>query len=173
MERFIAIIASAAIGMLMLGAVAIYGPRALFSSNVQIAAGNATDIWTSAQAVYSTTAGGGASNYTSVTTAGAIRAGIVPSGMSPDQQTIRGPWAGSTVNLSGNATQFFEDWNQIPSAVCARFALSQAAWQVTVNGTTMYYNNTASIAPAVAAACNQGNNSWSEVKFGYMETAGQ
>lgn len=173
MERFLAIIASAIIGMLMLGLASVYGYRALFSSNVQIASGYATDIWTSAQGVWGTTAGGGASNYTGVTNAGAIKAGVTPSGLSTDGENIRGPWAGSTVQLTGDTTHLYEDWNGIPSSVCARFALSQPAWQVTINGTALYYSNANSIATSVAAACNQGNNSISEVKFGYMETSGQ
>ncbi|MFT8611638.1 MAG: type 4 pilus major pilin [Gluconobacter oxydans] len=175
MERLVAYIAGAIIAMLALGGVGIYAMRAYHGSGTTTAIAEATDIWHSARSVFGATVAGGIENYSGVNNSNSIRAGVVPSAMTNgDSQTIVGPWQGSTVTLSGNSNTFYEDWNGVPSTSCAQFALSQATNIVWANGTGIWVNNTSSnVASSIAAACNQGNNSLSEVKFSYVDTAGQ
>lgn len=175
MERLVAYIAGAIIAMLALGGVGIYAMRAYHGSGTTTAIAEATDIWHSARSVYGATVAGGIENYSGVNNSNSIRAGVVPSAMTNgDSQTIVGPWQGSTVTLSGTSNTFYEDWNGIPSSSCAQFALSQPTNFIMVNGTGVWVDNSnSSVGSSVAAACNQGNTSVSEIKFSYVDTAGQ
>ncbi len=175
MERLVAYIAGAIIAMLALGGVGIYAMRAYHGSGTTTAIAEATDIWHSARSVYGATVAGGIENYSGVNNSNAIRGGVVPSAMTNgDSQAIVGPWQGSNVTLSGNSNTFYEDWTGIPSSSCAQFALSQPTNLVWVNGTGVSIDNSnSSVGSSVAAACNLGNASLSEVKFSYVDTAGQ
>lgn len=175
MERLVAYIAGAIIAMLALAGVSSYAMRAYHGSGTTQAIAQATDIYHSARSVFGNSVAGGLASYSGINNYNAIRAGIVPSAMTNgDGQTITGPWTGSTVTLTGNTNTLYEDWNSIPSASCAQFALSQPANFVMVNGTGVWIDNTSSsVAGNIAAACNQGNASVSEIKFSYVDTAGQ
>lgn len=175
MERLIAIIATVVIGTIGLGYVAKNSVLAFMQSGTEAAIAQAGEIWSQARAVYGTTVAGGQTNFTPINNADAIKAGIVPQSASPDGQTINGPWQGSTITLTGSTSTLYEDWKNIPSSACARFALSQPTNQVVVNGTTVQTTSVQSGASsAVAQACNHGStDSLSEVDFSYTETTGQ
>jgi len=175
MERLIAIIAAAVIGTIGLGYVAENTVLSFMHSGTEAAIAQAGDIWSQTRAVYGTTVGGGQTDFTPINNADAIKAGIVPEKSSPDGQTIRGPWQGSTIVLTGTTNTLYEDWNGVPSSACARFALSQPTNGVFVNGTWIVETGVQTGASsAVAQACNRGTtDSLSEVKFSFTETAGQ
>ncbi|MFT9089622.1 MAG: type 4 pilus major pilin [Gluconacetobacter sp.] len=175
MERLIAIIAATVLGVMALGYVAKNTVLSFMQSGTETAVAQAGEIWSQARAVYGTTVGGGQTDFTPINNADAIKAGIVPQSASPDGQTIRGPWQGSTITLTGSTSTLYEDWNAVPSAACARFALSQPTNMVFVNGTGISTTSVQTGASAaVAEACNRGTtDSLSEVKFSFTELAGQ
>jgi len=177
MSNLIAIIAMIVIGGVLAGVAGYYGSRAFSGSGTTTAISEAGDIWNNAQSVFGGTPASGPANFSSVTNGNAITGGIVPMAMTTgDGQTINGPWAGSTVTLSGSSDgqTFYEDWNNIPSTACAKFALSQKTNFVEVNSSGVWTGqNAGATASAIAAGCNQGTASVSEIKFSYVPLAGQ
>ncbi|GAP25988.1 MULTISPECIES: type 4 pilus major pilin [Gluconobacter] len=174
MTNLIGIIAAIIIGLFGLGTAATYAMRAYHGTGTTTAITEATDMWHQAHSVYGGTVAGGAATYAAVTNSNAIRASIVPQSMTTgDGSYIAGPWNGSYVTLSGSSTTFYEDWNNIPSSACAQFALSQPVNFLMVNGTGVWVNTGSDVVTQVTAACNQGSSSLSEVKFSYVDTAGQ
>lgn len=174
MKELIGAVIGFVLGIIGLGMAASYGMRAYHGSGTTLAISEATDIYHSAQQVYSSVAAGN-SGYANVNNSNAIRANIVPSTMTNgDGQTITSPWKGATVTLSGSATEFHEDWSGIPSASCAAFAVSQPVLYITINGTGMFFNNTdPKLASDIASACNNGSNSTSHIIFAYSDIGGQ
>jgi len=175
LSNLIAIIAMIVIGGVLAGVAGYYGSRAFSRSGTTTAISEAGDMWTNAQSVFGGSPASGPGDYSSVSNSSAITGGLVPMAMTVgDGQTINGPWPGSTVTVSGNTTTFYEDWNNIPSTACAKFALSQKTNDVWINSTMVTVGqNSGQTATAVAQACNQGTTSLSEVKFSYVPNAGQ
>lgn len=177
MSEIIALLIRAGIVLGLIGSVALAGMYAMHESDAGLAAREATDIWHKTHAIYGNSAAGGAESYLGINNAVAIRANIVPSGMTlQDGETIQGPWAGSTVTLSGSSDghTFYEDWNAIPSSACAEFAVNQPVNYMYINGTSIFINSgNGNQAGAIAGACNTGSNSLSEVKLSFTSVAGQ
>lgn len=174
MERLIAIIAATVLGVIALGYVAKNTVLSFMQSGTEAAVAEAGDIWSQARSVYGGTVAGGPANYSGINNADAIKAGIVPVRMSVDGSTIQGPWQGSTLQLTGSQNTLYEEWDGVPSAACARFALSQPTIVVGVNGTTISTYGATSNAPSqIAQACQVGGSSTSTIVFSFTEFAGQ
>lgn len=112
----------------------------------------------------------GSTDFSGVTNALAIRTASVPRGMlTGDGQTIKGPWAGSTVTLSSSAdgSSFFETWAGVPSASCPELSNAASVNYLNINNAQIFFYDGAKIQNNVAQACNGGSGTSNNVILGY------
>ncbi|WP_025827358.1 type 4 pilus major pilin [Acetobacter okinawensis] len=112
----------------------------------------------------------GAMNASNLSNSAAINGGMVPEGLlTGDGSTLKGPWSGSTVTVSGLASGGFQSaWTGVSAHDCASFAGGQHSnGGVTINGTTITFGNGGDTVTQIASACNASSASTATITFLY------
>ncbi|GBQ91194.1 type 4 pilus major pilin [Asaia krungthepensis] len=158
------------VGVYLLGQAA-GGVNQMFSGGLgNTAVEDANFISTHIKSIYGGSING-ATNFSTVGNAEAIRAGAVPSDMlNGDGQTIKAPWVGSTVQLTGSSDggTFYETWSQVPGSACASLANAQSVNYMNINGTAINMGAGQNVASQVAQACNGTAGNYSSVQLSYV-----
>lgn len=112
----------------------------------------------------------GAMNASNLSNAVAISGGMVPEGLiASNGTTLKGPWSGSTVTVSGLASGGFQDaWTGVASHDCASFAGGHRSnGGVSVNGTTITFGTGTDTVSQIASACKGGSGGTATITFLY------
>jgi|GEM_PF-2774569 len=158
------------VGVYLLGQAA-GGVNQMFSGGLgNTAVEDANFISTHIKAAYGGSING-ATNFTSISNSEAIKVGAVPREMlNGDGQTIKGPWVGSTVQMSGSTDggTFYENWSGVPGNSCAGLSNAAAVNYMNINGTAINMGSGQNVASQVAQACNGTSGSLNTVQLSYV-----
>ena len=112
----------------------------------------------------------GAMNASNLSNSAAINGGMVPEGLlTGDGSTLKGPWSGSTVTVSGLGSGGFQSaWTGVSAHDCTSFAGGHRSnGGVTINGTTITFGTGGDTASQIASACNGSSSGTVTITFLY------